>query len=89
MPRGVRVDGGSDWFALARRFAAYAAARPARDQLAAGLTAYWAHALLPSEVRTIHRGHKLAVLAVLVVLRGRAESAGSAGKAGSAESAGI
>ncbi|CAG9088162.1 unnamed protein product [Plutella xylostella] len=47
LPRGVTVDGGSDWVALSPRFVAYVAGAP--DPLLAGLHTVFRHTLLPAE----------------------------------------
>ena len=50
LPTGVRIDGGSDWYVLHRRFVEYAMAG---DDLVHGLQAFWNNALLPCEVTTL------------------------------------
>ncbi|CAL8274866.1 unnamed protein product [Lota lota] len=47
IPEGLDVSGGSDWFALTRRFVEYAVTSP--DDLVAGLKQFYTYALLPAE----------------------------------------
>lgn len=49
IPEGLEVSGGSDWFALTRRFVDYVVG--SRDQLVLGLKQFYTYALLPAEVR--------------------------------------
>ena len=48
LPRGIRVDGGSDWIALNREYCHYLVTSD--DQLLKDLKAYWTYTLLPGEV---------------------------------------
>ncbi|XP_063828186.1 xylosyltransferase oxt isoform X2 [Ostrinia nubilalis] len=47
LPRGVVIDGGSDWIALSPKFVAYVAGE--HDELLAGLDVIFQHTLLPAE----------------------------------------
>ncbi|KAJ7989394.1 hypothetical protein DPEC_G00304090 [Dallia pectoralis] len=47
IPEGLEVSGGSDWFALTRRFVEYAI--NSQDELVAGLKQFYTYALLPAE----------------------------------------
>ncbi|XP_005807072.1 xylosyltransferase 2 [Xiphophorus maculatus] len=47
IPEGLEVSGGSDWFALTRRFVDYVVG--SRDQLVLGLKQFYTYALLPAE----------------------------------------
>ena len=49
LPRGIEIDGGSDWIGLNRKFAEYVIYSD--DELVAGLKRMYAFALLPGEVR--------------------------------------
>ncbi|MEQ2197792.1 Xylosyltransferase 2 [Xenoophorus captivus] len=49
IPEGLEVSGGSDWFALTRRFVDYVVS--SRDKLVLGLKQFYSYALLPAEVR--------------------------------------
>ena len=49
LPRGVVMDGGSDWIGLYREFAQYVI--DSRDQLVTGLKQLYKYSLLPVEVR--------------------------------------
>ena len=49
LPRGIRLDGGSDWLVLSRAFARFVALEE-RDPLVSGLRQYFENALLPAEV---------------------------------------
>lgn len=49
IPEGLEVSGGSDWFALNRRFVEYVI--NSRDDLVLGLKQFYTYALLPAEVR--------------------------------------
>lgn len=49
IPEGLEVSGGSDWFALTRRFVEYVIT--SRDELVSGLKQFYSYALLPAEVR--------------------------------------
>ena len=53
IPRGIRMDGGSDWFGLHRSFVRDTVLRP-NNTLVDGLKSYWTYALLPSEVSPGH-----------------------------------
>lgn len=57
IPEGLEVSGGSDWFALTRRFVDYAVT--SQDALVLGLKQFYTYALLPAEVRmhTHHHHH--------------------------------
>lgn len=48
IPEGLEVSGGSDWFALTRRFVEYVI--NSQDDLVAGLKQFYTYALLPAEV---------------------------------------
>ncbi|KAK0132509.1 Xylosyltransferase 2 [Merluccius polli] len=47
IPEGLEVSGGSDWFALTRRFVEYAIT--SKDDLVSGLKQFYTYALLPAE----------------------------------------
>uniref|UniRef100_A0A4W4GM74 Xylosyltransferase 2 n=1 Tax=Electrophorus electricus TaxID=8005 RepID=A0A4W4GM74_ELEEL len=47
IPDGLEVSGGSDWFALTRRFVEYVVG--SQDKLVMGLKQFYAYALLPAE----------------------------------------
>lgn len=47
LPRGIVVDGGSDWIALSPKFVSYVAGK--HDELLAGLDKIFKHTLLPAE----------------------------------------
>ncbi|KAM4536093.1 xylosyltransferase 2 [Fundulus diaphanus] len=47
IPDGLEVSGGSDWFALTRRFVDYVVS--SRDELVSGLKQFYSYALLPAE----------------------------------------
>ncbi|XP_067089495.1 xylosyltransferase 2 [Osmerus mordax] len=47
IPEGLEVSGGSDWFALTRRFVDYVIT--SQDELVAGLKQFYTYALLPAE----------------------------------------
>ncbi|XP_047215598.1 xylosyltransferase 2-like isoform X2 [Girardinichthys multiradiatus] len=47
IPEGLEVSGGSDWFALTRRFVDYVVS--SRDELVLGLKQFYSYALLPAE----------------------------------------
>ncbi|XP_028843481.1 xylosyltransferase 2 [Denticeps clupeoides] len=47
IPEGLEVSGGSDWFALTRRFVEYVV--NSDDELVAGLKQFYTYALLPAE----------------------------------------
>ncbi|KAG7281143.1 hypothetical protein CRUP_032846 [Coryphaenoides rupestris] len=47
IPEGLEVSGGSDWFALTRRFVDYAVT--SQDALVSGLKQFYTYALLPAE----------------------------------------
>ncbi|XP_068606122.1 xylosyltransferase 2 isoform X2 [Brachionichthys hirsutus] len=47
IPKGVEISGGSDWFALTRRFVEYVI--NSQDALVSGLKRYYSYALLPAE----------------------------------------
>ncbi|XP_035262505.1 xylosyltransferase 2 [Anguilla anguilla] len=47
IPQGLDVSGGSDWFALSRRFIEYVMNSP--DQLVSGLKQFYTYTLLPAE----------------------------------------
>lgn len=49
IPEGLEVSGGSDWFALNRRFVEYVI--NSHDDLVLGLKQFYSYALLPAEVR--------------------------------------
>lgn len=49
IPEGLEVSGGSDWFALTRRFVEYVI--NSQDGLVTGLKQFYSYALLPAEVR--------------------------------------
>lgn len=49
IPEGLDVSGGSDWFALTRRFVEYVIG--SQDPLVSGLKQFYSYALLPAEVR--------------------------------------
>lgn len=49
VPAGIRVDGGSDWICLNRKFVQYVTS--SRDELVMGLNEYFKYSLLPAEVR--------------------------------------
>lgn len=49
IPEGLEVSGGSDWFALNRRFVEYVI--NSQDDLVLGLKRFYSYALLPAEVR--------------------------------------
>ena len=55
IPEGLEVSGGSDWFALTRRFVEYAVTSP--DELVAGLKQFYTYALLPAEVGAATHTH--------------------------------
>ena len=55
IPEGLDVSGGSDWFALTRRFVEYAVT--SSDQLVAGLKQFYTYALLPAEVGVTTHSH--------------------------------
>lgn len=48
MQDGIRIDGGSDWICLHRDFVHYLS--HSKDEMLAGLKAYWKYSLLPGEV---------------------------------------
>lgn len=48
IPEGLEVSGGSDWFALTRRFVEYVIT--SQDDLVSGLKQFYSYALLPAEV---------------------------------------
>lgn len=48
IPQGLEVSGGSDWFALTRRFVEYVI--NSRDKLVSGLKQFYSYTLLPAEV---------------------------------------
>ena len=48
IPEGLEVSGGSDWFALTRRFVEYVI--NSQDDLVTGLKQFYSYALLPAEV---------------------------------------
>lgn len=48
IPEGLEVSGGSDWFALTRRFVEYVI--NSQDDLVSGLKQFYSYALLPAEV---------------------------------------
>lgn len=48
IPEGLEVSGGSDWFALTRRFVEYVIT--SQDELVSGLKQFYSYALLPAEV---------------------------------------
>jgi protein xylosyltransferase len=48
LPRGIRLDGGSDWVALNREFCEYLVT--SKDEMIQGLQEYWKYTLLPGEV---------------------------------------
>ncbi|XP_044597603.1 xylosyltransferase oxt isoform X3 [Cotesia glomerata] len=48
LPKGIQIDGGSDWVALSRDFVEYVA-RPKPDDLVAGLLKVFQYTLLPAE----------------------------------------
>lgn len=48
IPEGLEVSGGSDWFALTRRFVEYVI--NSQDELVSGLKQFYSYALLPAEV---------------------------------------
>lgn len=48
IPDGLEVSGGSDWFALNRRFVDYVI--NSQDNLVSGLKQFYSYALLPAEV---------------------------------------
>lgn len=48
IPEGLEVSGGSDWFALTRRFVEYVIS--SQDDLVSGLKQFYSYALLPAEV---------------------------------------
>lgn len=48
IPEGLEVSGGSDWFALNRRFVEYVI--NSQDDLVLGLKQFYSYALLPAEV---------------------------------------
>ena len=45
---GIRIDGGSDWFCLNRKFTKYVV--NSKDKLVSGLKEFWKYSLLPAEV---------------------------------------
>ena len=45
---GIRLDGGSDWFCLNRKFAKYLV--ESEQDLLVGLKEFWKYSLLPAEV---------------------------------------
>ncbi|TNN83393.1 Xylosyltransferase 2 [Liparis tanakae] len=47
IPEGLEVSGGSDWFALTRRFVEYVI--NSQDELVSGLKQFYSYALLPAE----------------------------------------
>ncbi|CAD5119070.1 unnamed protein product [Dimorphilus gyrociliatus] len=47
IPQGIRIDGGSDWFCLSRKFVHYMVQNP--DDMFISLRKYWEYSLLPSE----------------------------------------
>ncbi|KAL0822523.1 hypothetical protein ABMA28_004572 [Loxostege sticticalis] len=47
LPRGIVIDGGSDWIALSPKFVAYVVGK--HDELLTGLDAIFQHTLLPAE----------------------------------------
>lgn len=51
IPEGLEVSGGSDWFALNRRFVEYVI--NSQDDLVLGLKQFYSYALLPAEVRKL------------------------------------
>ncbi len=48
IPEGLEVSGGSDWFALTRRFVEYVI--NSQDDLVSGLKQFYSYSLLPAEV---------------------------------------
>lgn len=48
LPTGIRVDGGSDWICLNRKFISYLLTT--EDELVKGLQKYYKFAILPAEV---------------------------------------
>ena len=54
IPEGLEVSGGSDWFALTRRFVKYVI--HSQDDLVSGLKQFYSYALLPAEVKKKARG---------------------------------
>lgn len=48
IPEGLEVSGGSDWFALTRKFVEYVV--NSQDELVTGLKQFYTYALLPAEV---------------------------------------
>ena len=51
VPTGLRIDGGSDWICLSRKFVDYIST--SQDELVQGLKQYFTYALLPAEVSLI------------------------------------
>ena len=49
LPDGIRVDGGSDWICLNRKFISYVINE--NDTLLNGLKDFWKYSLLPAEVQ--------------------------------------
>ncbi len=49
VPDGIRIDGGSDWVTLSRKFASYLVS--GSDNLLLGIKQMYRYTLLPSEVR--------------------------------------
>ena len=48
LPDGIRIDGGSDWIGLNRKFCDYLITT--KDELIPGLLKVWKYTLLPAEV---------------------------------------
>lgn len=49
LPRGIQIDGGSDWIALSRPFVRYVTDSNNQNELIAGLLKVFHHTLLPAE----------------------------------------
>lgn len=49
LPRGIQIDGGSDWVALSRPFVKYVTDTANQDELIKGLLQVFHHTLLPAE----------------------------------------
>lgn len=49
LPRGIVIDGGSDWIALSSEFVSYVIDNSNKDELLAGLDVIFKHTLLPAE----------------------------------------
>lgn len=60
VPTGIRIDGGSDWICLSRKFVKYVTR--SQDELVQGLRQYFSYALLPAEVKAFT--HLLQTLAL-------------------------